>query len=119
MSDITFIGGAIGMVAGNQQYTFRDLKFRGCRTAIQMIWNWGMTASRLDIQGADIGINASNYDSSTRDKMGRPKVPQGVAVNSPSIKHEANPRVCDRFRLHNCGEKTSHTNPSPESRLES
>ena len=26
---------------GNQQYTARNLKFTGCTTAVQMIWDWG------------------------------------------------------------------------------
>jgi hypothetical protein len=84
LSDNTFIGGRIGFVAGNQQYTFRNLKFRGCRTAIQVIWNWGMTASQLDIQGSTYGIDASEFDSSKVNKEGNPRVPQGAAVSSYS-----------------------------------
>jgi hypothetical protein len=31
VSDIMFIGGRWGWVAGSQQYTARNIKFRGCK----------------------------------------------------------------------------------------
>jgi hypothetical protein len=41
------------------------------RTAVKVIWNWGMTMSQLDIEDCDVGVDLSTY--SEKDK-------QGVAV---------------------------------------
>lgn len=38
LGDLTFEGGAIGMRCGSQQFTSRNLNFRFCSTAIEMIW---------------------------------------------------------------------------------
>jgi hypothetical protein len=49
LGDLTFTGGAIGMWCGSQQFTSRNLKFRNCIQAIEMIWDWGWTWHGLDI----------------------------------------------------------------------
>ncbi|KAG4434978.1 hypothetical protein IFR05_009532 [Cadophora sp. M221] len=59
MSDLTFIGGAIGMRCGNQQFTTRNFVFFQCKIAIDMLWDWGWTWKSLYISGADIGIKMS------------------------------------------------------------
>lgn len=77
MSDLTFIGGAIGMrckiipyfkllvstltskIGGNQQFTTRNFVFFQCRTAIDMLWDWGWTWKSLYISGSEIGIKMS------------------------------------------------------------
>lgn len=41
VSDLTFNGGNIGWRVGSQQFTARNLKFKDCLTAVQMIWDWG------------------------------------------------------------------------------
>lgn len=41
MSDVTFIGGNFGFYGGNQQFTASRMSFFGCRTAAQIIWDWG------------------------------------------------------------------------------
>jgi hypothetical protein len=38
LGDLEFEGGAIGMRCGSQQFTSRNLTFRFCSTAIEMIW---------------------------------------------------------------------------------
>jgi glucan 1,3-beta-glucosidase len=43
MSDLTFYGGKIGVVFGNQQFTTRNLIFYDAVTAISQLWDWGWT----------------------------------------------------------------------------
>jgi len=38
LGDLTFVGGAVGMRCGSQQFTSRNLNFQYCSTAIEMIW---------------------------------------------------------------------------------
>ncbi|KAL2266052.1 hypothetical protein VTJ83DRAFT_5404 [Remersonia thermophila] len=64
MTDLTFNGGATGASMGNQQYTMRNLKFNGCKTAIYQIWNWGWTYSGLSISNCQIGIDMSAGNTS-------------------------------------------------------
>lgn len=41
ISDVTFRGGKFGLYGGNQQFTAQRLKFEGCDTGVQIIWDWG------------------------------------------------------------------------------
>ncbi|KAL2060447.1 hypothetical protein VTL71DRAFT_9478 [Oculimacula yallundae] len=59
MSDLNFIGGAIGIRCGNQQFTTRNFVFASVRIAIDMLWDWGWTWKSLSIVGSDIGIKVS------------------------------------------------------------
>ncbi|KAF2396068.1 pectin lyase-like protein [Trichodelitschia bisporula] len=59
VSDLTFLGGRVGFMAGNQQYTGRNLRFKGCQTAIEMIWDWGFSWKSLSVVDCKIGINAT------------------------------------------------------------
>jgi len=40
---------------GNQQYTARGLKFNGCTTAVQMIWDWGFNWQQVSMVNHPIG----------------------------------------------------------------
>ena len=78
LSDLTFEGGEMGMlcksatmfvygwltfyVGGNQQFTSRNLRFRNCKTAISMLWDWGLVWKELDIIGGEVGINFTTSD---------------------------------------------------------
>ncbi|KAH8667649.1 exo-1,3-beta-D-glucanase [Tricladium varicosporioides] len=62
MSDVGFIGGAIGIRCGNQQFTTRNFLFLDCKTAIDMIWDWGWTWKSLWISGSDYGIKLTGTD---------------------------------------------------------
>ena len=55
--DLTFVGGALGMYCGNQQFTTRNLKFINTATAVQIHWDWGWTFKSVDIRGATVGIS--------------------------------------------------------------
>ena len=59
VSDLTFNGGNIGWRAGSQQYTARNLKFNGCLTSVQMVWDWGFNWQGITIDGGAIGFNIS------------------------------------------------------------
>ncbi|KAH6722001.1 exo-1,3-beta-D-glucanase [Leptodontidium sp. MPI-SDFR-AT-0119] len=62
MSDLTFINGALGIRCGNQQFTTRNFKFYGCKTAIDLLWDWGWTWKSLYIENAEIAISmAATY----------------------------------------------------------
>jgi hypothetical protein len=49
---------------GSQQYTARNLNFNGCKTAVQMIWDWGWTWQAIQISDVIIGFNISAYGGS-------------------------------------------------------
>ncbi|KAI0903317.1 glycoside hydrolase family 55 protein [Ustulina deusta] len=69
-SGATFNGGAIGWRAGSQQYTARNLKFKDCLTAVQMVWDWGFNWQGVDIQGGAIGFNISGHGGDTGQGTG-------------------------------------------------
>ncbi|KAF2434278.1 pectin lyase-like protein [Tothia fuscella] len=71
VSDLTFLGGKVGFIAGNQQYTARNLKFTRCETAIEMLWDWGFTWKNIVIEDSKIGIDAtaSGTDGNTGQKQ--------------------------------------------------
>jgi glucan 1,3-beta-glucosidase len=55
--ELTFIGGAVGIRCGNQQFTVRNFAFVGCRTAIDLLWDWGWTWKSMLISLADVAFN--------------------------------------------------------------
>lgn len=70
VSDLEFHGGAIGWRAGTQQYTARNLKFRGCTQAVQMIWDWGFNWQQIDVDGGSVGFNISGKGGITNQGVG-------------------------------------------------
>ncbi|EPE03538.1 glycoside hydrolase family 55 protein [Ophiostoma piceae UAMH 11346] len=64
MADLSFEGGSVGALLGNQQFTMRNFAFDGCTTAIQHTWDWGWTYSGLVVKNADVGINITAGGSS-------------------------------------------------------
>ncbi|KAI8622108.1 glucan 1,3-beta-glucosidase GLUC78 precursor [Chytriomyces sp. MP71] len=63
LANLTFTGGKIGMVVGNQQFTMRDLVFNNCDTAVKQIWNWGFVYKGLRINGGSVGIDMTSLSS--------------------------------------------------------
>jgi glucan 1,3-beta-glucosidase len=43
LSDLEFVGGRLGVLVGNQQFTVRNVSFSNAQIAIQAVWNWGWT----------------------------------------------------------------------------
>lgn len=66
MTDLTFNGGKYGAFFGNQQFTVRNLKFNGCKTAIYMNWNWVWAFHGLSIENCDVGIDMTAGDGSVQ-----------------------------------------------------
>ncbi|TGO33454.1 hypothetical protein BHYA_0245g00070 [Botrytis hyacinthi] len=56
LSDLTFVGGMFGAYFGNQQFTSRNLIFDGCKTALQISWDWAWTMQGITIKYCEIGI---------------------------------------------------------------
>ncbi|QIW95418.1 hypothetical protein AMS68_000936 [Peltaster fructicola] len=63
MEDLIFIGGGIGLFAGNQQFTVRNLTFNYCETAIFQNWNWVFLYKDIVINNCGIGIDFSQGGS--------------------------------------------------------
>ncbi|KAI8303634.1 exo-1,3-beta-D-glucanase [Colletotrichum sp. SAR11_59] len=59
MGDMTFFNGEIGIRCGNQQFTSINMVFVGCRTGIDMLWDWGWTWKGLLMSTAENGIRMS------------------------------------------------------------
>ncbi|KAK8148764.1 hypothetical protein G3M48_009166 [Beauveria asiatica] len=82
MSDLTFNGGNFGVWWGAQQFTTRNLKFNGCRTAIYMNWNWAWTFHGLNIDSCDIGLDMSS-NGQDQQQVGAVLVQDSVFSNTP------------------------------------
>lgn len=61
ISDVEFIGGAIGWRVGSQQYTARNLKFSDCVTAVQMIWDWGFNWQQIEVNRGTVAFDISDH----------------------------------------------------------
>ncbi|ETS81736.1 hypothetical protein PFICI_06738 [Pestalotiopsis fici W106-1] len=59
MSDLQFFDGAVGIQCGNQQFTTRNMAFVGCRTAIDLLWDWGWTWKSLLISATEYAVKMS------------------------------------------------------------
>ena len=70
MTDLVFNGGGLGASFGNQQFTTRNFTFNGCKTAMQVTWNWLWTFKSVKINNADIGIDMSNLLNGFNQSVG-------------------------------------------------
>ncbi|KFY94736.1 hypothetical protein V500_03084 [Pseudogymnoascus sp. VKM F-4518 (FW-2643)] len=82
MTDLTFNGGNVGVFWGSQQFTTRNLKFNGCRTAIYMNWNWAWTLQGLAIDSCDIGLDMSS-NGQDQQNVGAVIVQDSTFSNTP------------------------------------
>ncbi|KAK6542705.1 hypothetical protein TWF694_006649 [Orbilia ellipsospora] len=71
MSDVNFIGGAVGAIFGNQQFTVRGFSFSGCRNAVQMLWDWAFTLKGFTIDNCQVGINATGGSGGAGAQQGQ------------------------------------------------
>ena len=60
MSDLIFNGGNVGAFLGNQQYTYRNMTFNSCGTAISFYFAWVMTFDGITITDCDVGFDMSS-----------------------------------------------------------
>jgi hypothetical protein len=82
ISDLTFNGGGLGVFWGAQQFTVRNLKFNGCRTAIYQNWNWVWTLHGITIDDCSIGIDMSS-GSAPQQQVGSLLVLDSKISNTP------------------------------------
>ncbi|KAJ0164375.1 putative glucan endo-1,3-beta-glucosidase [Colletotrichum tanaceti] len=54
--DIVFCGGAFGLYGGEQQFTAQRMKFDGCATGVQIIWDWGWVWKSITMTNIDVGF---------------------------------------------------------------
>ncbi|PGH12173.1 hypothetical protein AJ79_04468 [Helicocarpus griseus UAMH5409] len=66
MSDLTFTGGNFGIYGGNQQFTAQRLKFTNCKTAVQLVWDWGWNWKNIEITGSTTGFKLMSEDNVPR-----------------------------------------------------
>jgi hypothetical protein len=96
MSDLTFVGGNIGMRVGSQQFTASNLQFTSCLTAVSMIWDWGWTWKNVQVTSCWVafdcttlgGINGQGVGSLTVLDSNFNGVPYAITVDqntSPAI----------------------------------
>lgn len=55
--DLIFNGGGVGLYAGNQQWTSRNLTFNNCNTAIYQNWNWVFNYKSITVNNCGIGLD--------------------------------------------------------------
>ena len=60
MTDLIFNGGNVGAYLGNQQYTYRNMTFNSCGTAISFYFAWVMTFDGITITDCDVGFDMSS-----------------------------------------------------------
>ncbi|KAL2128493.1 hypothetical protein VTI74DRAFT_9105 [Chaetomium olivicolor] len=77
-------GGAIGWRAGSQQYTARNLKFRGCIQAVQITWDWGFNWEEINVDGGSVDFNISGKGGITQQGVGSVSVIDCKFSNVPT-----------------------------------
>jgi hypothetical protein len=90
IADVTFTGGSFGIYGGDQQFTVQRLKFNGCSTAVQTIWDWGWVWKTVTVTNADVGFrlvpqgDSGNIGSATFMDTIFTNVKQAIVVAPPS-----------------------------------
>ncbi|KAH6647435.1 pectate lyase superfamily protein-domain-containing protein [Truncatella angustata] len=70
VSDLTFVGGNIGFLAGSQQFTATNLQFTSCLTAIFQQWSWGFTWKNIYVLSCYVAIDATSYSGTLEQGTG-------------------------------------------------
>lgn len=47
-----------------------NIKFKGCLTAVQMVWDWGFNWQRVEVDGSAIAFNISGRGGDTGQGIG-------------------------------------------------
>ncbi|KAG8162100.1 hypothetical protein KVR01_007865 [Diaporthe batatas] len=68
ISDVTFRGGGFGIYGGNQQFTAQRLKFDGCDTGVQVIWDWGWVWKSITMSNVGVGFRLLREETSPTTK---------------------------------------------------
>jgi glucan 1,3-beta-glucosidase len=59
LEDLIFNDGAVGLFAGNQQFTVVNMTFNRCNTAIFQNWNWVFLYKDIEINNCGVGLDMS------------------------------------------------------------
>lgn len=70
MSNLNFLGGNIGMIAGSQQFTATDLTFINCKVGVKQLWNWGFVYKKIVMAGVRIGFDLTEYSDVSKQGVG-------------------------------------------------
>lgn len=62
ITDISFVGGSIGLKAGSQQFTAQRLDFDNCDVGIQVIWDWGWVWKSIHMKNVGTGFKLVGDD---------------------------------------------------------
>jgi len=62
ISDITFTGGAYGILGGNQQFTAQRLTFNGCAVGVQIFCDWGWVWKSITMTNVGTGFKLTPED---------------------------------------------------------
>ncbi|PGH19016.1 hypothetical protein AJ79_00050 [Helicocarpus griseus UAMH5409] len=91
VSDLVFneeisAGELVGDPVGKNKFSAihgDDLKFNGCLTAVQMVWDWGFNWQRIEIEGGAIAFNISGRRGDTDQGIGSVSVIDSKISNCP------------------------------------
>ncbi|KAJ6789224.1 hypothetical protein PWT90_05834 [Aphanocladium album] len=70
MSNLNFVGGNIGLIAGSQQFTATNFNFISCQTGIKQIWNWGFVYKNIIMLSCGVGFDCTAYSDATKQGVG-------------------------------------------------
>lgn len=60
--DLIFIGGKIGLFAGNQQFNVRNITFYNCETGLYQNWGWSWSYKSLAFHDCQIAVDMTRGD---------------------------------------------------------
>ncbi|KAK8059107.1 glucan 1-3-beta-glucosidase [Apiospora saccharicola] len=69
---------------GEQQYTARNIKFYGCLTSVQMVWDWGFNWQGVEIHGGAVGFNISGRGGDKGQGTGSVSIIDCTIINVPT-----------------------------------
>ncbi|KAL8363406.1 hypothetical protein RB601_009262 [Gaeumannomyces tritici] len=72
IADVTFRGGKFGLFGGEQQFTAQRLKFIGCDTGVQVIWDWGWVWKSITMTDVGVGFRLLPESKSTAKRQDKP-----------------------------------------------
>ncbi|KAK3938612.1 pectate lyase superfamily protein-domain-containing protein [Diplogelasinospora grovesii] len=57
LGDLFFVGGRFGMLVGQQRFAADGLYFSKCQTAMQMVWDWGLSLQNIVVSDCGTGVD--------------------------------------------------------------
>ncbi|KAL8364554.1 hypothetical protein RB595_003710 [Gaeumannomyces hyphopodioides] len=77
IADVTFRGGKFGLYGGNQQFTAQRLKFIGCDTGVQVIWDWGWIWKSITMENVGVGFRLLQEQKKSMVRRQQDQKPNG------------------------------------------